>query len=90
MTLKGAGNTLKQLVLAEKPNVAQKIAQALECKIKQNGYMEGEKYVITWASGHLLKLYDARDYEPEMARWDMDNFPFIPQKFRYKIGRAHV
>ncbi|CAB1249673.1 DNA topoisomerase [Clostridium sp. MT-14] len=80
---------MKQLVLAEKPNVAQKIAQALECKIKQNGYMEGEKYVITWASGHLLKLYDARDYEPEMARWDMDNFPFIPQKFRYKKIKSY-
>ncbi|MCC9296518.1 DNA topoisomerase [Clostridium sp. WLY-B-L2] len=80
---------MKQLVLAEKPNVAQKIAKALECKIKQNGYMEGEKYVITWASGHLLKLYDARDYEPEMARWDMDNFPFIPQKFRYKKIKSY-
>lgn len=82
--MKGEENSLKQLVLAEKPNVAQKIAQALECKIKQIGYMEGEKYVITWASGHLLKLYDVRDYEPEMAKWSMENFPFIPQKFRYK------
>ncbi|WP_373895830.1 type IA DNA topoisomerase [Virgibacillus natechei] len=73
------------LILAEKPSVAKNIADALKIKSKQDGYFEGNNYIITWAFGHLVQLYDAKDYDSKMARWKMDNFPFIPSDFKYKV-----
>ncbi|RKQ37298.1 type IA DNA topoisomerase [Oceanobacillus halophilus] len=74
-----------KLILAEKPSVAKNIADALKIKTKKDGYFEGNNYVITWAFGHLVELYDAKDYDSKMARWKMDYFPFIPNEFKYKI-----
>ncbi len=76
---------LKKLIIAEKPSVARNIADALGIKGRQNGYMEGEDYIITWVFGHLLQLYDVKDYDETRRSWRMENFPFIPDEFRYKI-----
>ncbi|MED4355068.1 DNA topoisomerase [Schinkia azotoformans] len=73
------------VILTEKPSVAKNIADALKIKGKQDGYYEGNGYCITWAFGHLLQLYDAKDYEPSMKSWKMEKFPFIPDSFRYKV-----
>lgn len=75
----------KKVVIAEKPSVAKNIAEALNIKMKSNGYLEGKDYIVTWAFGHLLQLYDAKDYDPDMAKWTMEKFPFIPQGFKYKV-----
>lgn len=74
-----------KLIITEKPSVAKNIADALKIKGKQEGYFEGNGYIITWAFGHLLTLFDAKDYDEKMTKWHMDNFPFIPQNFRYKV-----
>ncbi|HHY73496.1 MAG TPA: type IA DNA topoisomerase [Bacillus bacterium] len=74
-----------KLILTEKPSVARNIADALKIKGKQDGFYEGNGYCITWAFGHLLQLYDAKDYEPSMKSWRMEKFPFIPERFRYKV-----
>lgn len=79
----GDGNM--QLILAEKPSVAKNIADALNITNKHDGYFEGPQYIITWAFGHLLQLYDAKDYEPKMKRWRPQYFPFIPTEFKYKV-----
>ncbi|RHW42282.1 type IA DNA topoisomerase [Neobacillus notoginsengisoli] len=76
---------MKKVIIAEKPSVAKNIADALKIRGKQDGYYEGEEYIITWAFGHLLQLYDAKDYDPKMSKWKMDNFPFIPDQFKYKV-----
>lgn len=44
---------MKSLILAEKPSVARDIAEAMNIKGKRNGYIENEKYVVTWALGHF-------------------------------------
>ncbi len=75
---------MKKLILAEKPSVAKNIADATDA-VRKNGYFEGKEYVITWAFGHLLQLYDAKDYDPEMKSWKMDKFPYIPGEFHYKL-----
>lgn len=75
---------MKKLILAEKPSVAKNIADATNAG-RKNGYFEGDDYVITWAFGHLLQLYDAKDYDPEMKTWRMDKFPYIPEHFSYKL-----
>lgn len=73
------------LILAEKPSVAKNIADALHIKTKHDGYFEGNHYIVTWAFGHLVQLYDAKDYDSKMAKWAMGNFPFIPETFKYKV-----
>lgn len=75
----------KKLIIAEKPSVAKNIADAVGAKRRANGYIEGDNYVITWAFGHLLQLYDAKDYDPAMKSWRLENFPFIPEEYKYKI-----
>lgn len=79
------GGKLKKVIIAEKPSVAKNIADALKIKSKYDGYFEGNDYIITWAFGHLLQLFDAKDYDEKMAKWSMENFPFIPSSFRYKV-----
>ncbi|OKL35683.1 type IA DNA topoisomerase [Domibacillus mangrovi] len=73
------------LILAEKPSVSKNIADALKIKNRQDGYFEGNGYIVTWAFGHLLQLYDAKDYDDNMSTWKMENFPFIPPMFKYKV-----
>ncbi len=75
---------MKKVIIAEKPSVAKNIADATGGQ-RRNGYFEGEHYIITWAFGHLLQLYDAKDYDPTMKVWRMERFPFIPETFQYKV-----
>jgi DNA topoisomerase III len=70
------------VIITEKPSVAKNIADALNIKNRKDGYFEGNDYIVTWAFGHLLQLYDAKDYDENMAKWRMENFPFIPSHFR--------
>lgn len=76
---------MKTLILAEKPSVGRNIADALKCKTRHDGYLEGEDHIITWAFGHLLTLYDCKDYDKSMEKWDINKFPYIPQHFKYKV-----
>ena len=74
-----------KVIITEKPSVAKNIADALKIKTKKEGYFEGNGYFITWAFGHLLQLFDAKDYDQKMSKWHIDNFPFIPSSFQYKV-----
>lgn len=74
-----------RVIIAEKPSVAKNIAEALNIKTRKDGYFEGSGYYVTWAFGHLVQLYDAKDYDSKMASWKMENFPFIPENFKYKV-----
>lgn len=76
---------MKRVIIAEKPSVAKNIADAFGIKTRRDGYFEGEDYLITWAFGHLLQLYDAKDYDENMKGWRLEKFPFIPETFKYKV-----
>jgi DNA topoisomerase-3 len=81
---------MRKVIIAEKPSVAKNIADAFGIKKRNDGYYEGDEYIITWAFGHLLQLYDAKDYDENMRGWRMEKFPFIPEKFEYKIKSDSV
>lgn len=76
---------MAKVIIAEKPSVAKNIADAFKIKTRKDGYFEGNGYYITWAFGHLLQLYDAKDYDESMKGWRFEKFPFIPKKFMYKV-----
>lgn len=69
----------KILVLAEKPSVGRDIARVLGCKNDKNGYIEGSKYIVTWALGHLVTLADPESYDDRYKCWNMEDLPILPK-----------
>ncbi|RCW41948.1 DNA topoisomerase III [Paenibacillus prosopidis] len=76
---------MKSLVLAEKPSVAKEIARVLGCGQKQKSYMEGPKYVVTWALGHLVTLAEPEEYDPKYKTWNLEDLPLLPSKMNLKV-----
>ena len=74
-----------QLVIAEKPGVAMSIAKVLGVKNRQNGYMEGNGYIITWCIGHLVGLVSPEFYDEKYKKWDMEDLPIFPKEFKYYV-----
>ncbi|MBC1332831.1 DNA topoisomerase III [Listeria booriae] len=72
----------KIVVLAEKPSVGKDIARVLGCKQGKNGYLEGSKYIVTWALGHLITLADPENYDTKYKSWNMEDLPMLPQKMK--------
>ena len=70
------------LVLAEKPSVGRDIARVLGCKNEKNGYIEGNKYIVTWALGHLVTLADPETYDKKYKSWDMSDLPILPKDLK--------
>lgn len=76
---------MKSIVLAEKPSVGREIARVLGCKKRGDGYIEGDKYIVTWALGHLVTLADPEAYDERYKRWSMDYLPMLPKKMKLMI-----
>ena len=76
---------MKTLVIAEKPSVARDIARVLGCAKKENGALEGNQYIVTWALGHLVTLKDPEDYDKKYKEWNMAVLPMMPEKLQIKV-----
>ena len=76
---------MKALFITEKPSVAREFAAALNINAKnRDGYMEGDKAVITWCVGHLVTMSYPDQYDPVLKKWDLETIPFIPDTFKYE------
>ena len=75
-----------QLVIAEKPSVAQAIAAALGVTNKKDGYIEGGGYVVSWCVGHLVGLSEAAAYGEQYQKWSYESLPILPQEWQYSIA----
>lgn len=73
------------LIVAEKPSVARDIARVLEVKTKMEGYLSSEKYLITWAIGHLVSLKEPEELDERYKRWRVADLPILPEKMELKI-----
>ncbi|MBR3875763.1 MAG: topoisomerase C-terminal repeat-containing protein [Clostridia bacterium] len=78
------------LIIAEKPSLARNIIAGVGEKMtKKDGYYIGEKYIVSWAFGHLFSLADIESYTGETGgRWTLDNLPCFPEQFRFELRRA--
>lgn len=70
----------KSLVLAEKPSVGRDIARVLKCNKNGNGYIEGDRYIVTWALGHLVTLAEPEVYKKEYKEWKLEDLPILPSR----------
>lgn len=73
-----------ELVIAEKPSVARDIARVLKCTKKGNGFLYNDSYVVSWAVGHLVTLFDPEDYDQNLKRWTKESLPIIPEEIKIK------
>ena len=76
----------KSLFIAEKPSVAQEFAKALKINTrKQDGYLEGDKAIVTWCVGHLVTMSYPEKYDAKYKRWSLETLPFLPDQFLYEV-----
>ncbi|MDA2385116.1 DNA topoisomerase III [Bacillus cereus] len=75
----------KSVVIAEKPSVARDIARVLKCDKKGNGYLEGSKYIVTWALGHLVTLADPESYHVKYKKWNLEDLPMLPERLKLTV-----
>ncbi|WP_254489906.1 DNA topoisomerase III [Bacillus thuringiensis] len=75
----------KSVVIAEKPSVARDIAKVLKCTKKGNGFFEGDKYIVTWALGHLVTLADPEAYDNKYKTWNLEDLPMLPERMKLVV-----
>ena len=78
------------LIIAEKPSLARNIVSAIGNMKRNDGFYSNDKYLVSWAFGHLFTLADIEDYEenpPKEIRWKMDNLPCFPNKFKFNLKK---
>ncbi|PKI21834.1 DNA topoisomerase III [Staphylococcus succinus] len=73
---------MKSLIIAEKPSVGRDIANTLNINEKRNGYFENNKYIVTWALGHLVTNATPEQYDNNYKEWKLNDLPIIPNKMK--------
>ncbi len=76
---------MKSLVIAEKPSVGRDIARVLGCHKSGNGFLEGDRYVVTWALGHLVELCAPESYGDQWKDWKMETLPMLPEHLKVEV-----
>ncbi len=75
-----------KVILAEKPSVAQDIANVVGAKSRRQGYFEGNDYIVTFAFGHLIKIADPEKMDSKWGKpWKLENLPMLPTTWKYCV-----
>ncbi len=75
----------KTLVLAEKPSVGRDLARVLGCQGRDKGYLENDKYIVTWALGHLVTLAEPETYNDKYKSWRLEDLPMLPDRLKLVV-----
>ena len=75
-----------KLVLAEKPSVAQSIAKVLGANKREDGYIEGNGYIVSWCVGHLVELAEPEAYDEKYSKWTYADLPIFPVDWQYEVS----
>ena len=73
------------MIVTEKPSVAMRYASVLGIHGRQDGYLEGRGYLISWCFGHLWGLADADAYDPKYKKWNQTDLPILPTTWQYQL-----
>ena len=79
---------MPNLIVTEKPSVAQTIAKALGITKRRDGYLEGGGYLVSWCVGHLVELAPPGAYDPRFDRWDRADLPILPERWQYLVSSS--
>lgn len=75
-----------KLVIAEKPSVAQAIAKVNGADKKEDGYLEGNGYIVSWCVGHLVELASPESYDERYEKWRYSDLPILPTDWKYQVS----
>ena len=78
----------KTVVIAEKPSVGRDIARVLGCRTREDGFLSGDSYIVTWAVGHLVTLAEPDELDEKYKKWSFDTLPILPEEIPLKVIRA--
>ena len=82
------GTLISILVVAEKPSVAMSYAKVLGATSRQDGYLEGNGYLVSWCVGHLVELAPPNVYDEKFIKWSIADLPILPQKWQYLVSAS--
>ena len=82
------GTLISILVVAEKPSVAMSYAKVLGATNRQDGYLEGNDYLVSWCIGHLVELAPPSTYDEKYVKWNVADLPILPQKWQYLVSAS--
>lgn len=82
------GIFIAKLVVAEKPSVAMAYAKVLGATSRQDGYLEGNSYLVSWCIGHLVELAPPNVYDAKYVKWSIADLPILPQKWQYLVSAS--
>ena len=77
-----------QLVVSEKPSVGAAYAKVLGATNRQDGYWEGNGYLVSWCVGHLVELAPPNVYDAKYVKWCIADLPILPQKWQYLVSAS--
>lgn len=77
-----------KLVIAEKPSVAQSIAKVIGATDRQDGYLEGNGYIVSWCVGHLVELAQPEFYDEKYSKWRYEDLPILPKEWEYQVSES--
>lgn len=77
-----------KLVLAEKPSAAQSFAKVLGAIKREDGYLEGNGYLVSWCVGHLVELSSPESYDERYAKWKYADLPIFPEQWKYQVSSS--
>ena len=77
-----------KLVVAEKPSVAQSIAKVIGANKRQDGYLEGNGYLVSWCVGHLVELCTPDEYDEKYSKWNKEDLPILPDPFKWQVSKG--
>ena len=77
-----------KLVIAEKPSVAQSLARVIGADKRQDGYLEGGGYLVSWCIGHLVELSAPERYDERFSKWRLEDLPILPECWLYEVSQA--
>ena len=77
-----------KLVIAEKHSVAQSLAKVIGATNKNEGYLEGNGYLVSWCVGHLIELAEPEDYDERYAKWRYEDLPILPDEWKYRVSES--
>ena len=75
-----------KLVVAEKPSVAMSLSKVIGAEKRQDGYLEGNGYLVSWCIGHLVELSAPERYDERFAKWRLEDLPILPERFLYEVS----
>ena len=76
------------MIVTEKPSVAMSYAKVLGVHGRQDGYLEGSGYIVSWCIGHLVELAPPSTYDEKYVKWNVADLPILPQRWQYLVSAS--